>query len=365
MNKNPQHNETAERRTGHQFSVDNDDAEGQAEASANEPRQAKTFIPENEERLSAAPETITTGERLPRVSEYSSIQLETLPLKGLKNFVKLLSVLVIVIIGWDIYDVFQSALAIHWSVACAFVLLITLVAGMGGRLAWRYFGDRENLQALDDIQRDAQRLSSANDFGDARHFIQKLQTFYADKPQAIFYQRCIDQLPDYSNDREIIEHIERVFVQPLDQEALRRVSSFSLQTGAAVAVSPWASLDMLLSLWRSLKMIDEVAQVYGIRPSLSNRYKLLKQVIHQLIFVGATDIMVDQLMSEFGAASLTTMTSTRIGQGVGAGIYTARIGIAAMMVSRPIEFNGSNKPKLKSVIMPMLSHIKNLFKSTK
>ncbi|RTE67749.1 DUF697 domain-containing protein [Amphritea opalescens] len=359
-NKTDQGDELAPRKAGHQFSVD----DSPVETGADESRQAKTFIPDNEERLSAAPETITAGERLPRVSEYSGIQLETLPIKGLKNFFKLLAVLVAVIIGWDIYDVFQSALAIHWSVASAFVLLISLVGGMGVRLLWRYLGDRENLEALDEIQRDAERLAAANDFGDAQQFIKKLQTFYADKPQAIFYQRCVDQLPDYSNDREVIEHIERVFIQPLDQEALRRVSSFSLQTGAAVAVSPWASLDMLLSLWRSLKMIDEVAQVYGIRPSLPNRYKLLKQVIHQLIFVGATDIMVDQLMSEFGAASLTTMTSTRIGQGVGAGIYTARIGIAAMKVSRPIEFSGSNTPKLKSVIGPMINHIKNLFKIT-
>lgn len=364
MSHNP-HDDVTPRTSGHTFQVDSDPSVDHAETDREQPRQAKTFMPDEEERLSAAPETITAGERLPRISEYSGIELQALPLKGLKNFFKVTGVLLLILLGWDIYDVFRSALALHWLAASAFVLLVALVGGQGLRLLWRYTRDRDTLESLNDIQQDAQRLTSANDFGDAGPFIQRLQDFYADKPQAIFYQRCIDQLPDYSNDREIIEHIERVFVQPLDSEALRRVSSFSLQTGAAVAVSPWASLDILLSLWRSLKMIDEVAQVYGIRPSLTNRYKLLKQVTHQLIFVGATDIMIDQLMSEFGAASLTTMTSTRIGQGVGAGIYTARIGIAAMAVSRPIEFNSQNKPKLKSVISPMLSHIKNLFKPTK
>lgn len=359
--RSPQ-SDTSARSSGHHFNVADETNAASAEATGN-PRQAKTFIPAKDEQLSAAPETITAGERLPQISEYSGIQLEKLPIKGLKTFFRVAAVLLLVLLGWDIYDVFRSALAIHWLAASAFILLILLVAVQGGRLLWFYTQDRENLAALNDIQHEAQRLISANDFGDARPFMQKLQTFYAQKPQAVFYQRCIDQLPDYSNDREIIEHIERVFVRPLDQEALRRVSAFSLQTGTAVALSPWASLDMLLSLWRSLKMIDEIAQVYGIRPSLQNRYKLLKQVTHQLLFVGATEVVIDQMMSEVGAATLT-MTSSRIGQGIGAGIYTARIGIAAMAVSRPIEFNNDHKPKLKSVINPMLNHLKNLFKST-
>jgi putative membrane protein len=156
----------------------------------------------------------------------------------------------------------------------------------------------------------------------------------------------------------VIDHIDRVFLQPLDKEALRRISNFSLQTGAAVAVSPWAALDMLLSLWRSIKMIDDVAQVYGMRPSLANRYKLLKLVIHQLAFVGVSEIVIDQVMDEFGSSTLTGIASARLGQGLGAGIYTARIGIAAMSVSRPIVFSKENRPKAKSVIKPMIENMK-------
>lgn len=325
-----------------------------------ETRKAKTFTPEDDERLSEAPETITAGERLPHVSEYSGIRLEALPIKGLKSFFIGSGVLVAVLLGWDIYDVFKNALDIHWIAAAAFLLLLTLVAILGFLLFWVYTRDRENLGALRDIQDYAQRLSIANDFGNASNFINKLQAFYAEKPQAIYYQHCIDQLPDYSNDREIVEHVERVFVRPLDKEAIRRVSKFSLQTGTAVAVSPWASLDMILSLWRSMKMIDEVAQVYGMRPSLTNRYKLLKLVIHQIIFVGATEVIIDHAMSELGTSTLTGMASARIGQGVGAGIYTARIGIAAMAVSRPIEFGSTDKPKVKTIIEPMIGNIKNL-----
>jgi putative membrane protein len=112
-------------------------------------------------------------------------------------------------------------------------------------------------------------------------------------------------------------------------------------------------------------MIDDIAQVYGMRPSLSNRLKLLKLVIHQLAFIGMSEIVIDQVMEEFGSTTLSGMASARLGQGLGAGIYTARIGIAAMKVSRPIAFSKERQPKTKSVIVPMLENLKAIVGRTR
>lgn len=321
-------------------------------------RPAKTFIPNQTEILNEVPEAITAGERLPHVSEYSGMSLEAIPVKGLKSFLYGAGLLFIVLVVWEIVTVFKSALAIHWLIASSFLLLVVLVTGLGFRALRNFLRDKDNCGALKNIQQQAQRLSETHDMGNAKVFVQELHTFYADKPQRLHFQRSIEKLADYSNDREVIDHIDRTFLQPLDQEALRRISSFSLQTGTAVAISPWASLDMLLSLWRSIKMIDEIAQVYGLRPSLSNRYKLLKLVIHQLAFVGVTEIVTEQVVEEFASTSLSAIASARLGQGLGAGIYTARIGIAAMKVSRPIEFSKNNQPKTKSLISPLIENLK-------
>lgn len=324
-------------------------------------RQAQTFVPDQAERLNEVPEAITAGERLPHISEYSGIRLEAIPVKGLKSFLCGAGLFLMIIVGWEVFSVFKSALETHWLIASGFILLLVIVGGLGFRVLQNYLCDKENLGALEDIQIQARRLSELHDVGNAKAFVDELKVFYADKPQAVYLQRCIEKLPDYSNDREVIDHIDRVFLQPLDKEALRRISNFSLQTGAAVAISPWASLDMLLSLWRSIKMIDDVAQVYGMRPSLVNRYKLLKLVVHQLAFVGVSEIVIDQVMDELGSSTLTGMASARLGQGLGAGIYTAKIGIAAMKVSRPIEFSKDNQPKAKSIIKPMIENMKAMF----
>lgn len=328
-------------------------------------REGKTFVPEASDELNEVPESITAGECLPHVSEYSGLSLEALPVKGLTSFLYLFGMLLLMLLGWEVYTVLKSALEVHWFLASGFAILLVLVAGLGIRLLRRYFVDQENLGALKGVQQQAECLSEASSVDGAKAFVESLRVFYGDKPQRVYLERCLDTLPDYSNDREVIAHIDRVFLQPLDKEAQRRISNFSIQTGVVVAVSPWASLDMLLSLWRSIKMIDDIAQVYGMRPSLSNRYKLLRLVIHQLAFIGVSEILMDQAMEEFGSSTLTSMASARLGQGVGAGIYTARIGIAAMKVSRPIGFTKSSQPKATSIITPMIERLKSVVRGGK
>lgn len=322
-------------------------------------RKAKTFIPSETEQLDQVPESITAGERLPNVPEYASIRLTALPLKGLKSFLYGLGILLALLFGWEIYTVVKSALEIHWLAAAFFLALVSLVSVLGLRSLWSYFRDQENYQQLASIQAQALTLSTTNDIAKGEALVQLISDFYEDKPQAVYLKRTVDSLPDYSNDREVVAHLDQVFLQPLDDEALRRISNYSLQSGVAVALSPWASLDMMLALWRSLKMIDSIGEVYGTRPSLLNRYRLLRSVIHQLAFVGISDLIIDNLVEESAKASLIGATSTRLGQGLGAAVYSVRIGIAAMKVSRPIEFNDSNKPKLKTVIAPMLNRLRD------
>ena len=318
-------------------------------------RKAKVFIPDENEELDKLPESITAGEKLPNISDYSSISLKALPLKGIKTFTYSLGLLLFLLFSWEVFSVVKSALEIHWLLAGAFLSLLLCVALLGIRALWSYFGDHKGYQQLQNIQAKAMKLTSTADMGNAQGLIADLKKFYQGKPQALYFNKALENLPDYSNDREVVTHIDNVFIQRLDEEALRRISTHSLQSGLVVALSPWASLDMLLALWRSIKMIDSIAEVYGTRPSLLNRYRLLKLVIHQLAFVAVSDLMIDNLIEESARASLIGAAGTRLGQGLGAGIYSVKIGLAAMKVSRPIEFSEHNSPKIKSVIASVIS----------
>jgi putative membrane protein len=317
-------------------------------------RQPKLFTPDVDSESNVPPESITAGERLPDVADLSSIRLEALPLKGLKSFSYVFVTFLVLLLGWDIYLVLQSALQSHWLIAMLYLALLLLVVGLALRVGFSYLQGRQDIQTSHSMRHLANCMRSSRDLGSSSKLVKEMSLFYAAKPQAIHWQHSIDNLPDYANDQEVVTHIEHHFLRPLDEEVMKRISNYSLQVGIAVALSPWASLDMALSLWRNLKMIDEVGQLYGVRPSLRNRYKLLKKVITQLAFVGASEVAIDQINSELGTASVMGMAGGRLTQGVGVGIYTAKIGIAAMEVSRPIQFVPQQQPKLKSLIKPLI-----------
>lgn len=311
-------------------------------------REAKVFMPDLDNDLSKVPVSITADDSVDET--YSGLTLEALPIKGLKSFVIGIASIFGVMSLWQIYSIFKSVLAFHWIAAAGFAGLIIIVVLLALRSVFSFMSDKENMAALQGIQDKAEQLKATNDVGQAKDFITKLTAFYKGKPQAPLLAKCIKSLPDYSNDKEAMLHLEQVFLVPLDKEALRRVSKHSLQTGVVVAASPWAAVDMLLALWRSMKMIDEVGQIYGMRPSLANRYKLLKSVIRYLAFIGVTELAIDEMLQEFGTTSLAGITGARVSQGIGAGVYTARIGLAAVTACRPISFSADNKPKLKDFI---------------
>ncbi|GLR63821.1 TIGR01620 family protein [Marinospirillum insulare] len=323
-------------------------------------RQSKTFVIE-EDVPESVPESIVANERLPEVTQFSLFKLEALPLKGLKVFFYSALALVVVLSGFELVRAFNYALSIHWVLASVFSVLLGWVALLGLRLVYRYLKDTENLSKQVAMQDKAERLLEGNDFGQAKSFINELRGFYKNKPQEAHFERSIQVMPDYSNDKETINHLDEIFLKPLDKEATRRVSTYAVQSGVGVAISPWASLDMLLSLWRSMKMIDDVAQVYGVRPSLPNRLRLFRRVVNQLLFVGATELIAENALAEFGFQGITTSLSARAGQGIGAGFYTAKIGLAAMKVTRPIAFTSANKPKMSSLTGEMLNKVKSIF----
>ena len=79
-----------------------------------------------------------------------------------------------------------------------------------------------------------------------------------------------------------------------------------------------------------------------------------------MIFVGTSELAADMTVEVLGSQSLAAIASARVGQGIGAAMYTARIGIAAMRVTRPIGFAEAKLPSSRALIGPMLASLKKL-----
>jgi putative membrane protein len=322
------------------------------------PRRARRFVPPPEDQLCAVPEPVTATEPQPGMQAPGTLRLERLPVRGLSALATGLLVLVTVAAMAELARLFDAALNLHWLAAAALAALIGGVALLAGRSLLSFFRARRGLDQLGRLRARSEQLLGRRTAGRSRALLQSLQAFYANKPQAPLLDRALEQLPDYSDDRETLLHLEQHFVQPLDQQAMQQISRYSAQTGVAVAFSPWAALDMLLALWRSLQMIDDIAQVYGVAPSWPTRQRLIRKILGQLAFVGASEMAIDQLADDWGTAALAGSLSARAGQGLGAGILSARIGLATMRVLRPLPFAEGREPGIRSLLRPLLAKLK-------
>lgn len=105
-------------------------------------------------------------------------------------------------------------------------------------------------------------------------------------------------------------------------------------------------------------MLDEIAQLYGLKLSYWSRIKLIKQVFVNMVYAGASELIAD-VGTELLGADLLGKLSARIAQGLGAGMLTARLGLKTIELCRPIPFQ-DNKPTLKDVRKQLITQIKAL-----
>ena len=327
-------------------------------------RVGKNFKPDKTEQQTLPPQSIVMGESLPNLIDYSYLKLEALPIRGLKTLALGMGALLLSLLIWDVYDTIVEVMSLHWLVGFCILLLSITVVLIAIVTFYKYRNDRRKQNAYRNIRKLAKRCQSVTSNTADQNLIAELKSFYANKPHQALLDQCLSSLPDYKLGHEVITHIDDVFLKPLDAEALKRVTSFSYKTGLTVALSPWVALDMALSLWSNIKMIDEIGQIYGVRPSLVNRVSMFKSIIGHLALTGASEFASDQIVDQLGGTSLASLFSVRLSQGIGVGLYSAKIGLATIAVSRPIEFV-ENEPELKSLTRLLIEKFKNQLKPTK
>jgi putative membrane protein len=158
---------------------------------------------------------------------------------------------------------------------------------------------------------------------------------------------------DIIDGADMIKLAERELMTPLDQEARRMVSVAAQRVSIVTAVSPRAMIDVLFVFVAAMRLIRQLARLYGGRPGTLGMIKLMRQVIAHLAITGgmaATDSLVQQMLGHGLAAKL----SQRLGEGILNGLLTARLGLAAIDVTRPLPFTALPRPVLADLAKDLI-----------
>lgn len=183
-----------------------------------------------------------------------------------------------------------------------------------------------------------------NDHSEAAKLEGKLLTLYASKPQTAKGRALIKtHRGDIIDGKDRITLLEEHLMKPLDHEADKLVMNAAKRVAIVTAVSPRALIDILYVLAENIRLIRGIAEVYSGRPGFLGTISLARKVVTHLAITGAISIG-DGLVQQVIGHGIASRLSARFGEGVVNGLMTARIGLAAHDLCRPIPFLGTKRP---------------------
>ncbi|MEJ6389701.1 YcjF family protein [Gymnodinialimonas ulvae] len=215
------------------------------------------------------------------------------------------------------------------------------------------------LGRLDKVHRAAEVALASGDVTAARGVVRQISALYAGRAELRLGRAELDRQRDEMFDpTSLFALAETQVMAPLDAMAQREVEAAARQVATVTALVPLALADVIAALTSNLRMIRKIAEIYGGRAGTLGAWRLTRAVLTHLVATGAVAIGDDLLGSAVGGSVLSKL-SRRFGEGLVNGALTARVGVAAMEVCRPLPFGAVHRPSVTGLVRRALTGLFN------
>ncbi|PXX97294.1 TIGR01620 family protein [Halomonas sp. LBP4] len=241
---------------------------------------------------------------------------------------------------------YAASLGGDW-LAGAWSLLLLLALGLGGSALARELWRLRRLRRHARLRERLAQLPEATP-GQARALAERLRQSLDLDEDHPHWQAFIAARQLHHDGRDLQLLLAHHLLAPRDREARRLISRMSGETAVMVAVSPLTLVDMALVAWRNLAMIDRLCRLYGLELGYASRLRLLRSVLYNMAFAGATE-MAGEAGMELLSLNLAGRLSARAGQGLGVGLLSARLGLRTQRLTRPLAFPDGEAPRVSDL----------------
>jgi putative membrane protein len=250
-----------------------------------------------------------------------------------------------------IVDLYAIAPWLGWvAFGLAILAVLAFLAIIGREVAgiWRE-------QKIENLREAAIDALAVKDHKAAKGIVADLLSLYGGRASAAQGSARLRGLTDEiidADDRLAIA--ERELLAPLDIQAKRAIAGAAKQVSLVTAVSPRAIVDVAFVIFAAVRLLRTLSRIYGGRPGLFGFLRLAKAAFNHLAVTGGMAVG-DSLMQQVLGLGLAARFSAKLGEGVLNGLMTARFGLAALSVCRPLPFIREETPKIGDVAGELIS----------
>jgi len=263
---------------------------------------------------------------------------------------------VVSLAAWDYITGLLARSPILGGIATALIGLLIVVLLIIGLRELAAFG---RLRKLDSIQHRAKDALVSHDLKQARNVIGSLEALYSNREDTAWGRAELRSRQSEILDADgLLGLAETTLLTPLDVRAQREVEAAARQVATVTAIVPLALADLFTALTANLRMIRRIAEIYGGRAGTLGSWRLTRTVLTHLVATGAVAVG-DDLIGSVAGGGVLSKVSRRFGEGVINGALTARVGVAAIEVCRPLPFHATKKPSVSGLVGRAMSGLFN------
>lgn len=224
-----------------------------------------------------------------------------------------------------------------------------VAAGVGGAslIAWHELASLARLKSVEAVQR---RFASQDDARVTRAAIADLLGLLPKTRETTAGIEAFQaRVQLHHSAAEQVEIVKHAVIRPLDRRAEAAVRKAAVRAFGITALSPTALTDAVFFLAVSLRLLREISETYGLRPTAATTVHLLRRLVREAGTLGAIDLVTAGLMQHLGAGAAERLSSAA-GESLYAAQRMARLGIAIMQLVRPLPFAPEELPSLTSLV---------------
>jgi putative membrane protein len=274
-----------------------------------------------------------------------------------------LGALVSFMISVAVYDFVAGLLARNWVLGWVALSLTGLAILALLALALREAAGFYRLGRLDHLRAEVE--GARTNLKAAQKASDDLLRLYAGRPDLRWGAKRLEERRGEVLDPDALLNLtETELLGPLDLAARVQVEAAARRVATVTALVPLALADVAVALFANLSMIRKIAALYGGRSGTLGSLKLLRRVFSHLLATGAL-ALGDDLIGSVAGGGILGKLSRRFGEGVVNGALTARVGVAAMELCRPMPFAALSRPRVTNLMSRALTGVFDGFSTAK